>query len=183
NPTMTFVPGAHTSLAISFEHFHDGRVADRGIPSYVGRPADVPISTFYGDPNQSHVRARVDLVSGLLEQQFGKLNIRNRIQFGDYDRGYQNFVPGAVNAAKTLVNLSAYNNSTRRRNLFNQTDLTYTLSTRGIRHTLLGGTELGRQLTDNFRQTGFFNNTSTTIQVPYDNPVISTPVTFRQSVT
>ncbi|HSQ23073.1 MAG TPA: TonB-dependent siderophore receptor, partial [Pyrinomonadaceae bacterium] len=183
NPTFTFAPGPQTRFAISFEHFHDARVADRGIPSYRGRPADVPISTYYGDPNQSYVRARVDLVSGLFEKQIGKLNVRNRTQFGDYDRGYQNFVPGAVNSGKTLVNLSAYNNATKRRNLFNQTDLTYMLSTGRIRHTLLGGVELGRQSTDNFRNTGFFNNTTTSIQVPYDNSVISTPVTFRQSAT
>ena len=74
--------------------------------------------------------------------------------------------------------LSAYNNATKRHNLFNQTDLTYTLSTGKIRHTLLGGMELGRQSTDNFRNTGFFNNTATSIQVPYSNPTISTPVTF-----
>jgi len=183
NPTFTFAPDPQTQFAISFEHFHDGRVADRGIPSYAGRPADVPISTYYGDPNQSDVRARVDLLSGLFEKQIGKLNIRNRTQFGDYDRFYQNFVPGAVNAARTLVALSAYNNATKRRNTFNQTDLTYTLSTGKIRHTLLGGMELGRQSTDNFRNTGFFNNITTSIQAPYENPTISTPATFRQSAT
>ena len=36
-----------------------------------------------------------------------------------------------------------------------------------IRHTLLAGAEVGRQLTDNFRNTGFFNNTATSILVPY----------------
>ncbi|HEU5236441.1 MAG TPA: TonB-dependent receptor, partial [Pyrinomonadaceae bacterium] len=183
NPTLTFTPNAQTNITVSFEHFHDGRVADRGIPSYEGQPVDVPISTFYGDPNQSYVRARVDLLSGLVDHQIGKLNIRNRTQFGYYDRGYQNFVPGAVNKAKTLVNLSAYNNATKRRNLFNQTDLTYRVSTGQFSHTLLGGVELGRQSTDNFRNTGFFNNTTTSIQVPYDNPAFSMPVTFRQSAT
>jgi len=47
----------------------------------------------------------------------------------------------------------------------------------------VGGSELGRQLTDNFRNTGFFNNTTTVISAPYDNPTINTPVTFRQSAT
>lgn len=183
NPTFTFAPDPQTQFAVSFEHSHDGRVADRGIPSYAGRPADVPISTYYGDPYQSDVRARVDLVSGLFEKQLGRLNIRNRTQFGDYDRFYQNFVPGAVNAARTQLALSSYNNATKRRNLFNQTDLTYTLSTGKVRHTLLGGIELGRQSTDNFRNTGFFNNTTTSIQAPYENPTIGTPVTFRQSAT
>ncbi len=52
-----------------------------------------------------------------------------------------------------------------------------------MKHTLLAGAEVGRQLTDNLRNTGFFNNTTTSIQVPYDNPLTDTPVTFRQSAT
>ena len=39
-----------------------------------------------------------------------------------------------------------------------------------MRHTLLAGAEFGRQLTDNFRNTGFFNNTATSILVPFDEP-------------
>jgi catecholate siderophore receptor len=183
NPSLTITPDAKTGVTLSYEYFHDRRTADRGIPSFQGSPADTPISTFFGDPNKSYVRARVDLASALLVRRIGGLTIRNRTLFGDYDRGYQNFVPGAVNATKTLVSLSAYNNATKRRNIFNQMDLTYALSTGRIKHTLLAGTEVGRQLTDNFRNTGFFNNTATTIQVPYVNPTIATTVTFRQSAT
>src|SRR6185503_815105 len=79
--------------------------------------------------------------------------------------------------------LSAYNNATKRRNIFNQSDMTYVISTGSIRHTLLSGAEVGRQLTNNFRRTGFFNNTATSILVPYTNPTITTPVTFRQNAT
>ncbi len=88
-----------------------------------------------------------------------------------------------MNATKTLVALTAYNNATKRRNLFNQTDVTLYATTGRFKHTILTGAEFGRQLTDNFRNTGFFNNTTTTIQVPFDDPVISTPITFRQSAT
>jgi len=183
SPTVTIAPTNNTTVGLSFEHFHDRRTADRGIPSYQGRPADLPISTFFGDPAKSFARANVNLASGLVQHQAGRLNIRNRTQFGDYDRAYQNYVPGAVNAVKTLVNLSAYNNATKRRNLFNQTDFTYSRTTGRFKQTILTGIELGRQFTDNFRNTGFFNNTTTTIQVAYDNSVIGTPITFRQSAT
>ena len=79
--------------------------------------------------------------------------------------------------------MTAYNNATDRTNLFNQTDLTYLATTGSLRHTLLVGAEIGRQLTDNFRNTGFFNNTATSILVPLAAPMITTPVTFRQSAT
>ena len=71
------------------------------------------------------MRARVNLGSVAVEHRFGALTIHNRTLFGDYDRGYQNYVPGAVTADKTQVTLTAYNNATQRQNLFNQTDLTY----------------------------------------------------------
>jgi len=183
NPTFTIVPSNQTRITFGYEMARDRRVADRGITSFQGRPADVSISTYYGNADDSHVSSDVHLLSGAIDHQVGKLNIHNRTLFGDYDRFYQNYVPGATNAAKTLVALSAYNNATRRRNIFNQTDLTYLVSTGRVRHTLLGGVELGRQLTDNFRNTGFFNNTATSINVPFNNPTTTTPVTFRQSAT
>lgn len=183
NPTLTIAPDQRTKITLGYEHFRDHRLADRGIPSFQGRPVDCDISTYFGNPDDSHVRARVNLGSAAIERQAGALSLRNRASFGDYDRGYQNFVPGAVTADKTQVALSAYNNATRRLNVFNQTDLTYAVRSGPVRHTLLAGAELGRQLTDNFRNTGYFNNTSTSVSVPYANPVIGTPVAFRQSPT
>lgn len=183
NPTATIVLGSRTDVKLSYEYFHDGRVADRGIPSFHGRPVDVPIETYFGDPNNSHVRAGVNLVSAVIDHQAGRFNIHNRTLFGDYDRFYQNYVPGAVTPNKTQVAISSYNNATRRRNFFNQTDATVTATTGRITHNFLAGVEAGRQLTDNFRNTGFFNNTTTTILAPLSNPEINTPITYRQSAT
>jgi catecholate siderophore receptor len=182
-PSLTFLAGADTKISLGYEHFHDGRAADRGISSYLGRPADVPIDTYYGNSDDSHVRADVDLATLSVERTLGGVTIRNKSQLGDYDRGYQNYVPGAVSADKSRVTITAYNNATARRNLFNQTDLTWKASTGAIKHTLLAGAEWGRQVTDNFRNTGFFNNTSTAVTVPYATPIVTTPVTFRQSAT
>jgi catecholate siderophore receptor len=183
NPTLTFTPGKQTKIRVAYEHLHDTRTADRGMPSFQGRPVDNDISTFFGDPDQSHVNARVNLTSGYVEHRAGAVVIRNHTLVGDYGRSYQNFVPGAVNANRTQVALTTYNNATDRTNLFNQTDVVYGVSTGRLRHTLLGGAEVGRQLTDNFRNTGFFNNTLTTLLAPLANPTIDVPVTYRQSAT
>jgi len=183
NPTATVVLGSRTDVKLSYEYFHDGRVADRGIPSFEGRPLDVPIETYFGDPDNSHVRAGVNLVSAVIDHQAGRFNIHNRTLFGDYDRFYQNYVPGAVTPDKTKVAISSYNNATKRRNFFNQTDATVTATTGSITHNFLAGVEAGRQLTDNFRNTGFFNNTTTTILALLSSPEINTPITFRQSAT
>ncbi len=183
NPTLTIALSPRTKIGLGYEHFRDHRVADRGIPSFQGRPADTDISTYFGNPGDSHVRARVDLGSATIEHQAGHVSIHNRTLLGDYERGYQNFVPGAVNVEKTRVALSAYNNDTQRLNVFNQTDVTVAVSSGRIRHTLVAGAEVGRQLTDNVRNTGYFNNIATSMLAPYASPTTSTPVTFRQSAT
>ena len=180
---LTLLPFKSTKVLLSYEHLNDSRVADRGMPSFQGRPVDSPVSTFFGNPKDSHVESVVDLGSILLEQQVGRFNIRNRTQFGGYDRFYQNYVPGAVNSAQTQVSLSAYKNASQRLNVFNQTDVTASFTTAGIKHTLLGGTEFGRQATDNLRNTGYFRNTDAAILIPLADPSITTPVTFRQSST
>ncbi|HKP45972.1 MAG TPA: TonB-dependent siderophore receptor, partial [Pyrinomonadaceae bacterium] len=183
NPTVTIAATQQTQIRVGYEFFQDHRVADRGIPSFRGRPAPTDLSTFLGNPDESKVRARVQLLSSVVDHQMGSLSIHNRTLFGKYRRFYQNFVPGSVSADLTRVNISAYNNATRRNNIFNQTDLTYSAKTGSVRHTLLGGAEFGRQVSNNFRNTGFFNNASASIAVSFANPTVTTPVTFRQNAT
>jgi catecholate siderophore receptor len=181
NPTVTVYPSDRTRLTASYEYLRDRRVADRGITSYQGRPAEVPAETFYGDPSQSHVRGDVQLATAGLEHRFGRTLLRNRLQVADYGRFYQNFVPGAAAADRSSVALTAYDNATDRTNVFNQTDLTLIAATGWLEHTVLTGVEVGRQVTDNFRQTGFFNNTTAAVQVAFDAPQVSIPVIFRQT--
>ena len=182
SPTITYLPSMSRRITLGYEHFHDGRIADRGIPSFNGRPVDT-IAAFYGNPYDANVRADVNLGSALLEQHFGRFSLQNKTLFGAYDRGYQNYVPGAVNAAKTQVAISGYNNATQRLNMFNQTDLSFSAATGPVRHTVLGGTEIGRQITDNLRNTAFFNNSTASILAPFANPVIDTPVAYRPNAT
>jgi catecholate siderophore receptor len=180
-PTVTFTPDRATTITARYEYLDDSRVADRGITSYHGRPANVPDDTFYGDPDQSDVQATVHLASGLIEHRRGAMTVRNHTMIGGYDRFYQNFVPGAVTPNMSQLTVTSYNNATRRTNFFNQTDVTYAAATGSVGHTLLAGSEFGRQGTNNFRNTGFFDNTATTLLVPFSAPTIRTPVTFRQS--
>ena len=43
--------------------------------------------------------------------------------------------------------------------------------------------EFGRHLTDNFRNTGYFDNRTTSVLLPFSRTVIETPVAFRQAAT
>ncbi|MEO7650701.1 MAG: TonB-dependent siderophore receptor [Bryobacteraceae bacterium] len=179
-PTATFKLGDRTLVRVSYEYFNDGRVVDRGIPSFGGRPSNAHRSTFFGDPGKSFATAGMHIGTATLERQLGLWVLRNTFLTGEYDKFYQNIFPGAVNAQQTLVGISGYNNQTGRRNLFNQTDLSGVVTTGSLRHTILAGSEFGRQHTSNFRSTAYFNGTATSINVPFASPNVTLAPEFRQ---
>jgi catecholate siderophore receptor len=185
NPTLTIAPGSQrTKLAVGYEYFADHRTADRGIPSVAGRPIDTHVGTFFGDPASSYSDVRTHVATATVTRDAGSgLTLRNRTHVADYDKIYQNVFPGAVNAAGDQVAITAYNQAMKRRNLFNQSDVTYEVSVGRVRHTLLLGAEAGRQSTDNLRNTGYFDNTATSISAPVAQPTVSRSVTYRQSAT
>jgi catecholate siderophore receptor len=184
NPTMALALGTRTTFRGGYELFSDRRSVDRGLPSFNGRPSDADITTFFGNPDSSYSRIRVHSAAGVLEHRTrGGITLRNRTRYATYDKFYQNSYPGAVNAEGTQVALSAYNNGTDRANLFNQTDVVVEAATGPVRHTLLAGVEIGRQQTENYRETGYYNNTATSFAAPIGAPTVATPITFRQSAT
>jgi catecholate siderophore receptor len=192
NPTASLMLG-NTMLRLGYEYYSDRRVVDRGIPSYQGAPSPAPIATFFGDPDASRARLQTQSVAATIDRQLWRGNdamngvqFRNRTRLMSYDKFYQNVFPGAVNTSLTSVNLQGYNNGTDRTNLFNQTDLTTTITRGALRQTLLLGAELATQNTDNLRNTAYFGaagSTATTYAAAFASPTVVTPVEFRASAT
>ena len=200
NPTVTFKPDENTKIKLSYEYYHDERTADRGNPSQ-GLSAVAPASTrfnpaapfapggdlskFFGSPSLNVARADVQSTMAFIEHDFGNgLTAKNSTMFADYKKFYQNVYPGngplsgAVNPSDTAFNLAAYNHTTNRDNLFNQTDFIYKAFTGPVFHTIAFGTEFGRQAGVDIRNTGIFpNGTNTTIADPF-NPTYFGPITF-----
>lgn len=185
NPTLAFALRPDSTIRIAYEFFHDERTNDRGIPSFQGRPLDVDPSTFFGNAQVNNSRVDVNAVSAAFDHKWGtRAAFRTQVRYADYEKYYQNTVPGGVNAARTTFGLTAYSSGTDRRNIFNQTDITVTATTGRIAHTLLTGVEVGRQVTDNLRLTGFFPSVSanaTSVTLPLSSPSTSLPVEFRSS--
>ena len=197
NPTVTLKLDDDTKLKLSYEYFHDERTSDRGNPSQspVGgatrfNPAmpfapNGDLSVFFGSPSLGVASADVQTTMGVFEHDFGNgLTVKNGTIYADYKKFYQNVYPGngalsgAVNPADTSFNLAAYQHTTNRDNLFNQTDFVYKTNTGPALHTVAFGTEFGQQTGVDIRNTGIFPNGTNTIA---DNPFAPTyfgPVTF-----
>lgn len=187
NPTMTFLLSPVTTLKLSYEYFHDERTTDRGIPSQFGRPYRYRqnIATYFGNPDLSYAKVDANIATATLDHLFESgVALHSTLRFADYQKFYQNVYPGgAVNAAGTSVNITAYNNDTPRTNYFNQNDFTYKFDTGVLRHTLLAGFELGYQDGRALRKDGFFPNGSQTLAVNPFSPVSRVPVSFRNLAT
>ena len=180
-PTIGFAVGPESRIDLSYEYFHDRRTTDRGVPSLAGKPLTGFDRTFFGDPDASYSKANVHLLSASVEHQLAEgLTLRNRTLFGDYDKFYQNVFSSSTVSPAGTVQLSAYNDTTRRENLFNQTDLIWKVATGGIDHTVLIGAEVGRQTSQQRRVNGFFQPTdSPTLVVPVGSPTIEADIIFR----
>ena len=77
---------------------------------------------------------------------------RNRVHYAKFDKFYQNvYANGAVSDSNTVA-LGAYNDETDRENFFNQTDLLFNLNTGPIKHNIITGLEVSRQVTKQLRQ-------------------------------
>ena len=180
-PTAGILVGADTRLDLTYEYLHDRRTADRGVPAFGTRPLEGADRAFFGDPELSFARADVHLATLAIEHRFGEgLSVRNRTQYGDYDKFYQNVFPADLVEATGQVQLSAYNDTTRRTNAFTQTDLVWDGSLAGVDQTMLIGFELGRQESRNRRRNGFFQPAdAATLLVPAATPTIDAAVIFR----
>jgi catecholate siderophore receptor len=124
-----------------------------GTSNLGNRPYDIgDHGTFYGNarlsPNQTETKA----FNATIEHAFDNgVSIRNITRYADYDKYYDNIYAGSsVNSAGQL-RLGAYLDDTQRQNLFNQTDINYTLKAGGLEHKLMAGMELARQKNENSR--------------------------------
>jgi len=192
NPTITLKPSDDTKIKLSYEFYHDFRLADRGNPSQ-GIPGGATrfnptapfapngnLSTFFGSPIYNSAQVEVQTAMAVIEHDFGNgLTVRNGSIYADYNRGYRNVYPGsAVTPDQTQVTLSAYQNYTPRENAFNQTDFTYKTATGPVLHTLAFGTEFGRQTGLGRRDSGQFGGAASVTVNPF-NPTYFGPVTFN----
>jgi catecholate siderophore receptor len=179
NPTIAISNESRsTRLSVGYEHFNDRRTADRGIPSFQGKPVDTDPSTFFGRSDKSFARMGVNTASATLSHDAGNVQVRNHTRFSDYDKFYQNLYPSGATAS--TATLSAYNHAIGRTNIFNQTDLNFSARSGAIAHDFLIGAEIGRQKTNQFRNTGYFG-TATTTSVSLADPSYSGDVAFKQS--
>jgi catecholate siderophore receptor len=173
-PSLAWKPDAKTDVTFQFEFLNDERLPDRGIPSYLGRPVDVPVGTYYGFPDEDHITNRVASQAIRFERQInGFWTIRNFFRRIGNATDFYNTPTGAVSlvGGNLRVARSQYQGIFKQENYFNQTEIVGAVKTFGIEHTILAGVELGSQ---EKRSLIFRNGTASPVSLI--NPILTRPV-------
>lgn len=162
-PTFTIKPDDKTHIELSTEYFKDERTADRGVPSFIGgdgsnlnnRPYRIGnYDQFFGNASLSPTETETVAFNAAITHAFDNgVQVKNSTRLAFYDKYYQNvYANSSVSTAGQLA-IGAYRDDTKRENLINQTDITYTATTGTIEHKLLAGAEFAVQNTENKRLT------------------------------
>lgn len=163
-PTFTIRPSDKTQIELSTEYFKDKRIADRGVPSFIGsdgsnlnnRPYRISnYDQFFGNAKLSPTETETTAFNAIITHAFDNgVQVKNSTRLAYYDKFYQNiYADSSVSTGDTLK-IAAYRDDTKRENLINQTDVTYTAKLGSIEHKLLAGAEFNVQDTDNTRVIG-----------------------------
>ncbi len=160
NPTFRFQATPVTTFNLSYEYINHDRFVDRGIPTGTnGEPVDAFEDITFGDEElnisdlEAHV-VRLDIEHEFLENLKGVFNV----QYGDYDKQYQNFYASAYDQANTqnVVTIDGYVDKVDRQTLTLQGNLVGEFRAAGADHTLLVGAEYVDTSSDQFRFNAFW---------------------------
>ncbi|MCQ8183578.1 TonB-dependent siderophore receptor [Methylomonas sp. SURF-1] len=152
-PSFKWDITADTDLTLNLLHQQEDGVFDYGVPMYKGRPADVPINTFYGYYDNRMMDTDVNVTTVALTHRFNQdFSVKNTVRYGDYERKYLTHlfscpntgicVPTSGANAGTINRSQALRLNTQE-NVYNQTDFVYKKPLFGHVNTLMFGSEFG----------------------------------------
>ncbi len=176
-PSLSATLGTSTTVSVVADLLHDSRTPDRGIPSLDGRPAPVPISQYYGSPATDFITTNVAGATIAAEHQFGSGWLGRAVgRVASYATTWDNTQPLStrLTADQIFVKRGQYNADQNQVNLFVQAEASRQITTLGLAHVVLIGTELGRQTREVLRFNGAAPDV--TLFSPVLSPVIYSTV-------
>ena len=171
-PSIAFGLGTPTQLNISYQHLEQNNLPDFGIPwvtatnvpltPYRNLPAPVSYSNYYGLNQRDFEFLRTDELEAVLSHDFGPdLNLRDTFHAG---RNYRNSVisaPRFISNTSTDINREFQSRDEVDTVITNEIDLTWRVTTFGLKHIVIAGFEYTRQ--------GFENHLRATPTTPLAN--------------
>lgn len=149
-PSATFVLSPSTKLTLQADYLKDKRLADQGVPSYRGRPLNVPIETYFGAANgRDRAFVQSDVKSGTVTLDHDltdALSLHTVLRVYDYslDRNYTTI--GAISSgAVPTVTISQVRRLRDEHGVYLQNEVSQKAEWGGVGHQVLYGVEIGKQ--------------------------------------
>jgi catecholate siderophore receptor len=149
-PSMTFKLRPDTALTVQADYLKDKRLADQGVPSFRGRPVDVPIETYFGAANgreRAFVQSEVASGTVTLDHAFNDhLKLHSVLRAYDYslDRNYIT-IGRVTTGANPTVTIAQARRLRDEQGYYLQNELSQKAQWGNTRHQILYGIELGQQ--------------------------------------
>lgn len=173
-PSFQLKISPRTELTANLLHQEENGVFDYGLPIYQGKPAPVPINTYYGFPGNQMQDTDVNVGTVALSHRFNDaFSVKNTVRYGVYERNYLTHLFGAVSGAglaSTVARTQALRANTQE-SLYNQTDFVLKKPIFGFNNTLMFGAEFGRESYD-FKS----KNSTGVTPISVFNPVLTPSV-------
>ena len=187
-PTLSFAIGRKTGAIISFYHMQQDNVMDYGIPwvpssnnvfvDYRDRPAPVPRDTFYGIIDRDKEKTRSDFFTVQLTHTFNDyLSLRNQFRYGDSLRDSIQTPPRFASADSTVINRELRTHYSEDDVIDNQTDFSARFKTGFLKHALVSGIALTREMNIRVNRSG--TNMATTLLNPNPNDIYPGTITVN----
>jgi catecholate siderophore receptor len=177
-PTLAFGLGTPTRFTLNYLHLDQDNVPDYGIP-WVPRTSTnpalppgippVPFSNYYGLLTRDYENITTDILTGTLEHDFSEaLKLRTALRWGRNDRDSITSSPRFANVNTSSV----LNRQFQSRDQVDETwgmisDLRYDFTAGGMKHELVAGVEMSRDLSHNdVRASSIGNNPTTDLYNP-----------------
>jgi len=190
-PAITIGLGTPTRATLTYLHEEEHDVPDYGLPWYLNGPAPVSRNNFYGF-RSDYLDTNADIVTAKVEHDINDdVTVSDQVRYGDYTRHIRATEPQFVTAptlstplSSILVKPNEIALDSEETFLQNQLNLTSHFKTAFLDHTLVTGTETGRETSDPTRWTYNMpasDNTSL-LNPDYDRNFSPTSVVERSSV-
>lgn len=170
----TIIFNENITLDLNAQHLVDRRVFDAGIPGIFGKPADVPISTYYGarDPQRQDSGSTIDnsLSADLKVSLNENVTLRNttRISYLESERFQTTINRLLLNTPIPRLTLARSNFASTQYDLTNRFEVMVKQNWLGIQHDWLVGTELSWEDRDTISRGG---NLPAAFNIAVFNPV------------
>jgi len=147
-PSVKYSFTEDTDVTLHYLHQQENSVFDYGVPMFRGRPADVPIDTFYGYANDNLQNFDVNVITGIINHRFNDdMSVMHVVRYGDYERNYRTLLLGAVvdkGLNSTVARTQALRSNTQQ-SVYNQTSFLFKQPVFGFNNQAVAGMEFGQE--------------------------------------